>query len=59
MTVILAGVIILMSMQYLSNPSIINIINIAELLLSIVLPFVIGYYYNIYHDQKSAIDEFI
>ena len=57
MTVILAGVIILMSMQYLSNPSIINIINIAELLLSIVLPFVIGYYYNIYHDQKSAIDE--
>lgn len=57
MTVILAGVIILMSMQYLSHPSIITILNIVELLLSIILPFVIGYFYNIYHEQKSAVDE--
>lgn len=50
-------VIYFMSLNYLSGWSVNNILNICSVILSIVLPFVIGYYFNVYHDQKSAIDE--
>ena len=54
---LLGGVIYFMSLNYLSGWSVNNILNIGSLILSIVLPFIIGYYYNIYHNQKSAIEE--
>ena len=57
LTLLLIFVFILMIRQYLLNLSMNNILNIGELLLSIVLPFIIGYYYNIYQNQKSAIEE--
>ena len=40
--------------QYLSIP---NIFYVSGVISSIILPFIIGYYYNVYHDQKNAINE--
>ena len=57
LTLIFIVVFILMTYQYLLNLSPVNVLNIINLFLSILLPFLIGYYYNIYHDQKSAIKE--
>lgn len=57
LTLIFSVVFILMIYQYLLDLSVLNILNIINLFLSILLPFLIGYYYSIYHDQKSAINE--
>lgn len=57
LTLISIVVFIGMIYQYLLNLSTSNVLNIINLFLSIVLPFIIGYYYSIYHDQKSAINE--
>lgn len=40
--------------QYLSMT---HVLYVSGAILSIVLPFIIGYYYNVYHDQKNAIAE--
>lgn len=40
--------------QYLSIPNIFYVLGVIS---SIILPFIIGYYYNVYHDQKNAINE--
>lgn len=53
----LAIVEMFMVRQYLSNLNTINLINIVGSVLSIVLPFLFGYYYNEYHNQKMAINE--
>lgn len=47
----------LMIRQYLSDFTNANLINIVGSILSIVLPFLFGYYYSIYHNQKNAIYE--
>lgn len=43
--------------QYLTNLSAINLLNILGVILSLVLPLLFGYYYNEYHNQKTAINE--
>lgn len=48
---------ILMIRQFFSNLNGNNLINIAESILSIVLPFYLGYYYWEYRNQKKAINE--
>lgn len=43
--------------QWLFDLNTINLINIFASILSVVLPFLLGYYYNEFKVQKSAIDE--
>jgi len=55
--ILLVIVVILMCLPYLLNLSVLNSLNVVTTILSIVLPFIIGYYYSIYVTQKSAINE--
>lgn len=43
--------------QSLLNLDIFTAFYVIGVIFSVVLPFVIGYYYNVYHDQKIAINE--
>lgn len=48
---------LIMIRQYLVELNTINLINIIGVILSVILPFFFGYYYNEYHNQKTAIED--
>ena len=57
LSIFLVIIVLLMCLPYLLNLSVLNSLNVITTILSIVLPFIIGYYYSIYVTQKSAINE--